>query len=441
MAYVALIMFALLFVLILKGYPVAFTLGGIATLAGIYLMYVQPEYFQARDFHLLGSRMMGVMTNYVLMAVPLFIFMGITLERSGLARDMLNTMAGLMGGIPGGLAIAVVMVGALLAASTGIVGATVVTMGMISLPTMLEKGYAPSFASGTIAASGTLGQIIPPSIVLVILADTLSNASRSGQQIDVGGLFAVALLPGLVLVALYILYVMLYAYFRPRKAPSMAQAAARPGLKRTLRAFILPLGLILAVLGSIFAGIASPTEAAAIGALGALALTFFEGSLSLSMLQEVGQETAQLTAMIFFILLGATTFSLLFRSLGGDDLLIQWLQTSGLSATQFLIVALLMMFLLGFFIDFIEIIFILVPIITPLFELYDMNLLWVGLLIAVNLQTSFLTPPFGFSLFYLKGVAPPSVRTRDIYLGIIPFVVIQLIFMSIIIAFPQWFIP
>ncbi len=441
MAYVALIMFALLFIMILKGYPVAFTLGGIATLAGIYLMYVQPEYFQARDFHLLGSRMMGVMTNYVLMAVPLFIFMGITLERSGLARDMLNTMAGLMGGIPGGLAIAVVMVGALLAASTGIVGATVVTMGMISLPTMLEKGYAPSFASGTIAASGTLGQIIPPSIVLVILADTLSNASRSGQQIDVGGLFAVALLPGLVLVALYIIYVMLYAYFRPRKAPSMAQAAARPGLKRTLRAFILPLGLILAVLGSIFAGIASPTEAAAIGALGALTLTFFEGSLSLSMLREVGQETAQLTAMIFFILLGATTFSLLFRSLGGDDLLIQWLQTSGLSATQFLIVALLMMFLLGFFIDFIEIIFILVPIITPLFELYDMNLLWVGLLIAVNLQTSFLTPPFGFSLFYLKGVAPPSVRTRDIYLGIIPFVVIQLIFMSIIIAFPQWFIP
>jgi tripartite ATP-independent transporter DctM subunit len=434
-------MFALLFVLILKGYPVAFTLGGIATLVGIYFMYVQPEYFQARDFHLLGSRMMGVMSNYVLMAVPLFIFMGITLERSGLARDMLSTMAALMGGIPGGLAIAVVMVGALLAASTGIVGATVVTMGMISLPTMLEKGYAPSFASGTIAASGTLGQIIPPSIVLVILADTLSNASQSGQQIDVGGLFAVALLPGLILVALYILYVVAYAYFRPGQAPSIASAAKRPGLKRTLRAFILPLGLILAVLGSIFAGIASPTEAAAIGALGALLLTFFEGELSFSMLRSVAHETAQLTAMIFFILLGATTFSLLFRSLGGDDLLIHSLQNSGLSATQFLIVALLMMFLLGFFIDFIEIIFILVPIITPLFELYDMNLLWVGLLIAVNLQTSFLTPPFGFSLFYLKGVAPPSVKTRAIYLGIIPFVAIQLIFMSVIIVFPQWFIP
>ncbi len=441
MAYVALIMFFLLFVLILKGYPVAFTLGGIATGVGIYLMYVHPEYFQARDFHLLGSRMMGVMSNYVLMAVPLFIFMGITLERSGLARDMLSTMAALMGGIPGGLAIAVVMVGALLAASTGIVGATVVTMGMISLPTMLEKGYAPSFASGTIAASGTLGQIIPPSIVLVILADTLSNASRSGQQIDVGGLFAVALLPGLVLVALYILYVIAYAYFRPQQAPSLARPVSRPRLKRTLRAFILPLGLILAVLGSIFAGIASPTEAAAIGAFGALALTLFEGSLSFSMLREVGQETAQLTAMIFFILLGATTFTLLFRTLGGDDLLIHWLQTSGLSATQFLIVALLMMFLLGFFIDFIEIIFILVPIITPLFELYDMNLLWVGLLIAVNLQTSFLTPPFGFSLFYLKGVAPPSVRTGDIYVGIIPFVAIQLVFLSIIIAFPHWFIP
>ena len=441
MAYVALIMFFLLFVLILKGYPVAFTLGGIATAVGIYMMYVHPEYFQARDFHLLGSRMMGVMSNYVLMAVPLFIFMGITLERSGLARDMLTTMAALMAGIPGGLAISVVMVGALLAASTGIVGATVVTMGMISLPTMLEKGYSPSFASGTIAASGTLGQIIPPSIVLVILADSLSNASRSGQQIDVGGLFAVALLPGLVLVALYILYVIAYAYFRPQQAPSLARPANRPGLKRTLRAFILPLGLILAVLGSIFAGIASPTEAAAIGALGALTLTLFEGTLSFSMLREVGQETAQLTAMIFFILLGATTFTLLFRTLGGDDLLIHGLQTSGLSATQFLIVALIVMFLLGFFIDFIEIIFILVPIMTPLFEVYDMNLLWVGLLIAVNLQTSFLTPPFGFSLFYLKGVAPPSVRTGDIYFGIIPFVVIQLLFLSIIIAFPQWFIP
>ncbi len=441
MAYLALIMFVLLFILILKGYPVAFTLGGLATLIGLYLMYMRPEAFQAGDFHLLGARMMGIMTNYVLMAVPLFIFMGIVLERSGLARDMLQTMAGLMRGIPGGLAISVVLVGALLAASTGIVGATVVTMGMISLPTMLDRGYAPSFASGTIAASGTLGQIIPPSIVLVILADTISNASRSGQQVDVGGLFAVALLPGILLVGLYILYVIIYASIHPQKAPPAAKGIDRPRFWHIVRAFVLPISLILAVLGSIFAGIASPTEAAAIGALGAIFLTLFEGELSFSMLREVGEETAQLTAMIFFILLGATTFSLLFRSLGGDVLLIEWLQTSGLSATQFLIVALLMMFLLGFFIDFIEIIFILVPIITPLFELYEMNLLWVGILIAVNLQTSFLTPPFGFSLFYLKGVAPSSVRTRDIYWGIIPFVAIQLIFIGIIVAFPHWFIP
>lgn len=441
MGYLALIMFVLLFILILKGYPVAFTLGGLATLIGIYLMYMHPETFQAGDFHLLGARMMGIMSNYVLMAVPLFIFMGIVLERSGLAREMLQTMAGLMRGIPGGLAISVVLVGALLAASTGIVGATVVTMGMISLPTMLDRGYAPSIASGTIAASGTLGQIIPPSIVLVILADTMSNASRSSQQVDVGSLFAVALLPGLLLVGLYILYVIGFAALYPSKAPSAAKSMARPRFWHIVRAFILPLSLILAVLGSIFAGIASPTEAAAIGALGALLLTAIEGKFSFSMLRAVGEETAQLTAMIFFILLGATTFTLLFRSLGGDVLLIDWLQTSGLTATQFLIMALLMMFLLGFFIDFIEIIFILVPIVTPLFELYDMNLLWVGILIAVNLQTSFLTPPFGFSLFYLKGVAPASVRTRDIYRGIIPFVAIQLIFMGIIVAFPQLFIP
>jgi tripartite ATP-independent transporter DctM subunit len=439
MAYLALLMFAVLFLLILKGYPVAFTLGGIATLIGIYLMYFQPEYFQARDFHLLGSRMMGVMSNYVLMAVPLFIFMGIMLERSGLARDMLNTMAGLMAGVPGGLAIAVVLVGALLAASTGIVGATVVTMGMISLPTMLEKGYAPSYASGTIAASGTLGQIIPPSIVLVILADTMSNASRSNQVVDVGSIFAVALLPGLILVGLYIVYVSAYAYFRPAQAPSTFQSPERQSPRRILKAFVLPLSLILLVLGSIFAGIASPTEAAAIGALGTMVLTYIQRDLSIPILRNVSRETAQLTAMIFFILLGATTFSLLFRSLGGDEFLIQSLQNANLSGTQFLIITMLLIFILGFFIDFIEIIFILVPIITPLFEVYDMNLLWVGILIALNLQTSFLTPPFGFSLFYLKGVAPPYIKTKDIYRGVIPFVLIQIIFISIIVGFPEWF--
>jgi len=425
MAYLALLMFAVLFLLILKGYPVAFTLGGIATLIGIYLMYFQPEYFQARDFHLLGSRMMGVMR--------------IMLERSGLARDMLNTMAGLMAGVPGGLAIAVVLVGALLAASTGIVGATVVTMGMISLPTMLEKGYAPSYASGTIAASGTLGQIIPPSIVLVILADTMSNASRSNQVVDVGSIFAVALLPGLILVGLYVVYVSAYAYFRPAQAPSTSQSPERQSPRRILKAFVLPLSLILLVLGSIFAGIASPTEAAAIGALGTMVLTYIQRDLSIPMLRDVSRETAQLTAMIFFILLGATTFSLLFRSLGGDEFLIQSLQNANLSGTQFLIITMLLIFILGFFIDFIEIIFILVPIITPLFEVYDMNLLWVGILIALNLQTSFLTPPFGFSLFYLKGVAPKSVRTKDIYRGTVPFVLIQIIFICIIVSFPDWF--
>lgn len=438
MGYVALLLFVALFVLILRGYPVAFTLGGLATLTGIGLMYLYPASFQAHDFHLLGARMMGVMTNYVLMAVPLFIFMGIMLERSGLASEMLRTMAALMGRLPGGLAISVVMVGALLAASTGIVGATVVTMGMISLPTMLEKGYAPSFASGTIAASGTLGQIIPPSIVLVILADTLSNSSRSAQVVDVGSMFSMALLPGIVLVGLYAVYVSLYAYFRSDKAPQIQQLTT-PSFRKVLRAFILPITLILAVLGSIFSGLASPTEAAAVGAMGAVILTLSQSRLSLNMLKEVSRETTQLTAMIFFILLGATTFSLLFRSLGGDVLLVEWLQNSGLSATGFLIAVMITIFLLGFFIDFIEIIFIVVPIITPLFELYEMDLLWVGLLIALNLQTSFLTPPFGFSLFYLKGVAPPSVRTSDIYKGVLPFVVIQVVFIAIIVLFPHWF--
>jgi tripartite ATP-independent transporter DctM subunit len=440
MAYLAIILFITLFIFILKGYPVAFTLGGVATLTGIILMYTAPEYFSANDFHLLGPRIMGIMNNYVLLAVPLFIFMGIMLEKSGLAERMLTTMAGLFGRLRGGLAISVVVVGALLAASTGIVGATVVTMGMISLPTMLKKGYVPSFASGTIASAGTLGQIIPPSIVLVILADTISNASREANTVDVGAMFAVALLPGMLLVGLYLLYIIIFSLLNKDKVEDPDQQLSPKSWQSVVVAFVLPFMLIIAVLGSIFSGIASPTEAAAVGALGAIILTLAQGKLSWKVLRAVSRETTRLTAMVFLILLGATTFSLLFRTLGGDVLLIQILEQADLSPSLFLLLVMLIIFVCGFFIDFIEIIFIIVPVIVPLFELYEFDLLWVGLLIALNLQTSFLTPPFGFSLFYLKGVAPEEVSTQDIYRGVIPFVVIQLIFIALIIGFPDWFV-
>ncbi len=442
MAALALLLFAILFLLILRGYPVAYTLGGLATLCGIILMYTAPQYFSASDFHLLGSRIFGIMNNYVLLAVPLFIFMGIMLEKSGLAERMLNTMSALFGHMRGGLAVSVIVVGALLAASTGIVGATVVTMGLISLPTLLDKGYAPSFASGTIAASGTLGQIIPPSIVLVILADTISNASRTSTQVDVGAMFGVALLPGFLLVGLYILYVIGLAYVRKGSAGAvLTDKVPLPSFRSVVLSFALPFLLILAVLGSIFWGLASPTEAAAVGAIGAILLTVLQGRFSIQVLREVSEQTTRLTSMVFMILLGATTFSLLFRTLGGDALLVQLLQEANLPPYAFLLLVMAVIFVVGFFIDFIEIVFIIVPVVTPLFELYEFDLLWVGLLIALNLQTSFLTPPFGFSLFYLKGVAPPGVRTQDIYRGVIPFVIIQILFIGIIAAFPNWFIP
>ena len=408
-------------------------------MTGIVLMYTAPQYFSANDFHLLGPRILGIMKNYVLLAVPLFIFMGIMLEKSGLAERMLTTMAALFGNLRGGLAISVTVVGALLAASTGIVGATVVTMGMISLPTMLKKGYAPSFASGTIASAGTLGQIIPPSIVLVILADTISNSSRSAQSVDVGAMFAVALLPGILLVGLYLIYIIVYAAVKKEVAEDVERVRTKINWRSVLVAFIFPFLLILAVLGSIFAGLASPTEAAAVGALGALILTAVQGKLNVRVLRSVSQETTRLTAMVFMILLGATTFTLLFRALGGDAFLVQLLEQADLSPSVFLLLVMLIIFISGFFIDFIEIIFIMVPVIVPMFELYEFDLLWVGLLIALNLQTSFLTPPFGFSLFYLKGVAPEEVSTRDIYRGVIPFVIIQILFIAMIISFPAWF--
>jgi len=427
MEILAIVLFVCIFILILSGYPVAFTLGGLSILFG--LAFLGPDFF-----NFLPSRIMGTVTNVVLLAVPLFIFMGIMLEKSGLAESLLETMAMLFGTVKGGLAISVVIVGALLAASTGIVGATVITMGLISLPTMLNRGYKPELATGTIAASGTLGQIIPPSVVLVLLGDMLG--------VTVGDLFKAALLPGIMLVGCYILYIIIYAAQNPEAAPSIPEEEIRAFRKnnfwkKILQAFLLPFVLIVAVLGSILAGKATPTEAAAIGAMGATLLTIMQGKFNLKILNSVMRETTHLTTMVFIILLGATTFTFVFRELGGDTYLVDLIKTSNLSPNVFLALVMLVVFVAGFFIDFIEIIFIIVPVVAPIFAAMGVDLIWLGILIALNLQTSFLTPPFGFSLFYLKGVAPPEVTTGHLYRGIVPFIVIQLLILLLIVVFPE----
>ena len=427
MEILALILFISIFVLILYGYPVAFTLAGLSLLYAF--CFLEPAVLAA-----LPSRVMGVMNNYVLISVPLFIFMGIMLERSGLAAQLLETMAVLMGRIRGGLAVSVVLVGALLAASTGIVGATVVTMGLISLPTMLKRHYSTELATGTIAAAGTLGQIIPPSVVLVLLGSVLN--------VSVGDLFAAAFVPGFMLVGLYLAYILIVSALKPALAPAMPKeeiaAFMGPGfVGKVLKALVMPMVLIIAVLGSIFAGIASPTEAAALGAIGATLLTALQKKLNMSVLRHVMRETTHLTAMVFIILLGATTFSLVFREMNGDRFLVEWVQNANLSPYMFLLLVMLVVFVAGFFIDFIEIIFIIVPIAAPIFKAMGMDMIWIGVLLTINLQTSFLTPPFGFSLFYLKGVAPPEVRTAQIYRGIVPFLLIQLLLLFLVMFFPK----
>ncbi|RMG68127.1 MAG: TRAP transporter large permease subunit [Calditrichaeota bacterium] len=422
-----LMLFLVLFVLLLFGYPVAFTLGGVSLIFGLLT-------FGLQFFDLLPMRIWGVMTNYVLIAVPLFIFMGVMLEKSGLAESLLETMALLFGRLRGGLAISVVIVGAMLAASTGIVGATVVTMGLLSLPTMLKRGYSPELATGTIAASGTLGQIIPPSIVLVLLGSVLN--------VSVGDLFLAAVVPGFVLVGFYLLWIILVAWLRPGQAPAMPveelRRFRREGmLNRLVHAFLLPLVLVVAVLGSIFAGIASPTEAAAVGALGATILTIVEKRFSLEILKAVMQETTHLTAMVFLILVGATAFGLVFRGMQGDQYLTELILNARLGSHAFLALVMAIIFIAGFFIDFIEITFIIVPVVSPIFQRMGVDLIWLGILFAMNLQTSFLTPPFGFSLFYLKGVAPPEVKTSHIYRGVVPYIVIQLMVLALVILLPE----
>lgn len=426
MEYLPLILFGVIFLLILIGYPVAFTLGGLSIIVGLIV-------FDSDFFYLLSLRVYGTMQNFVLLAVPLFIFMGIMLEKSGIAERLLHTMSMLFGQVRGGLAIAVVVVGAMLAASTGIVGATVVTMGLISLPTMLKNGYGPRISTGVIASSGTLGQIIPPSVVLVLLGSVLN--------VSVGDLFLAAIVPGICLVVIYLLYIIVYGQIFPERVPKVSkeqiQEFRSEGFSiEVLKSFLFPLILILIVLGSIFAGVASPTEAAGVGAFGAMILAMVSKKSSLKMLKEVMKETTMLTSMVFMILVGATAFSLVFRGLEGDKFLLNLIQSANLDATSFLILVMVIVFISGFFIDFIEIVFIIVPVVAPIFVSLGIDLIWIGILLAVNLQTSFLTPPFGFALFYLKGVAPPEVKTKHIYQGIIPFVIIQLLFLILLILFP-----
>ena len=426
--YIPLILFALVFILILFGYPVALVLGGISVVSGLL-------FFDIDFFYLVSLRIFGIMNNFVLLAVPLFIFMGMTLERSGIAEKLLETMAILFGKIRGGLAYSVIIVGGMLAASTGIVGATVVTMGLISLPIMIKRGYNTKLATGVIASSGTLGQIIPPSVVLVLLGSVLN--------ISVGDLFTSALLPGLTLVILYLIYVLIISILYPEFAPSMPNKLIKKfknetGIVEIIRAFLLPFLLIFAVLGSIFAGIASPTEAAGIGALGALILSYFQANMNLKKLKIIMEETTSLTSIVFMILIGATSFSLVFRGLEGDKILINIITQADLTPELFIVLILFIVFIAGFFIDFIEIIFIIVPVITPILIALNIDLIWVGILLAINLQTSFLTPPFGFSLFYLKSVAPKEIKTRDIYYGIIPFVIIQLLFLIFLFYNPDY---
>ena len=425
--FLPLIMFLVFTVLILLGYPIAFTIGGTALLFGLYA-------FGLGFFNLLPLRVFGVMGNLTLIAVPLFIFMGVMLERSGLAEDLLETMALVFGRLPGGIAISVVVVGTLLAATTGIVGATVTTMGLISLPTMIRRGYQKGLASGIICASGTLGQIIPPSIVLVLVGDILG--------VSVGDLFLGALIPGLILSALYMLYVIGIAILRPDLVPPIpaaerAKTSRAELMRRVNRALIPPLALIMAVLGSIFFGIATPTEAAAVGAAGALGLTWLNNRFSVQMVRETMDVTTRLTSMVFIILVGATAFGLAFRGMGGDLLIEKYVAGSGLDPQVVFWMVMGVVFVLGFFLDYIEIAFIHLPVISPVLIQMGFDPLWYGILLGINLQTSFLTPPFGFALFYLRGVAPPEVTTGQIYRGIMPFVILQLIGLLIVAFFPS----
>lgn len=438
------VMFIVVCGVLMLGYPVAFTLSGVALMFA--LIGTVTGQFDGAFLEALPNRLFGIMGNQLLIAVPLFVFMGIMLEKSKIAENLLKTMGGLFGTMRGGLAISVILVGMLLAASTGIIGATVVTMGVITLPTMLKNKYSPALATGTICATGTLGQIIPPSMALILLADVLSSAYQQAQlkmgifspeTVSVADLFMGAIIPGMLLVLGYIIYVLMLAWLKPESAPAMEQPDEKASWAEAIKQMAPPLLLIIAVLGSILSGIATPTEAAGVGAIGATLLAFLNKSLSIKQLKETMDGTLNVSAMVFMIFFGAAIFSLVFRGYGGDELVESFFHDMPGGVIGATIVVMVVIFFLGFILDFIEITFVVVPIVAPVLLAMGLDPVWLGIMIAINLQTSFLTPPFGFALFYLRGVAKDTVKSMDIYKGIIPFIAIQIFVLILLACIPE----
>ena len=443
MEFMPLVMFIAVCAVLMLGYPVAFTLSGVALIFALIGTFTGQ--FDTAFLEALPNRLFGIMGNQILIAVPLFVFMGVMLEKSRIAENLLKTMGGLFGSVRGGLAISVIIVGMLLAASTGIIGATVVTMGLITLPTMLKNNYSPALATGTICATGTLGQIIPPSMALILLADVLSSAYQQAQlkmgifspeTISVADLFMGALIPGLLLVVAYAVYVIVLSWLKPEVAPAMEQGEEKASVTEALKQMAPPLLLIVAVLGSILTGIATPTEAAGVGAVGATLLAWLNKSLSFKQIKETLNSTLNVTSMVFLIFFGAAVFSLVFRGYGGDELVEQLFEDMPGGVIGATIVVMVVIFLLGFILDFIEITFVVVPIVAPVLLAMGLDPVWLGIMIAINLQTSFLTPPFGFALFYLRGVAGNLVSSMDIYKGVMPFIVIQLAILILLAIWP-----
>ena len=445
MEWLSLLLFISIIAILLLGVPVSLALAGTSLIFAVIGIFLGE--FEASFLTGLPNRIYGIMTNSTLLAIPLFVFMGITLEKSKIAENLLENLSVLFSGIRGGLAIAVTLIGMLLAASTGIVGATVVTMGLLALPTMQKNNYSTELSTGIICASGTLGQIIPPSIVLVMLGDVISSSYQYSQMnlgnysprtVSVGDLFAGALLPGVILVLFYISYILLISFIDPKSAPKNKESNIGPeNPKKIISSLLPPIGLMVVVLGSILLGVATPTEAAGIGAFGALVISYTRKTLNKNIVLEISNSTLKITGMVFFILISASVFSLVFRGFSGDDLVHNFLTELPGDKVSAMIITMIVIFILGFILDFIEITFVVIPIVAPILLGMGFDPVWLGIMIAINLQTSFLTPPFGFALFYLRGVAPDTVKTQQIYKGIIPFVLIQIIMLVVLSIYPE----